>query len=139
MAKNKSLRMKYAFNVEATKTGFSAHSPQFGAVTTGDTLEQLRTNAAAAINLTGRSKAIVSPWDIRFNMDVQTFFKGYKILKAGPLAKRINMDSTLLSHYVTGKKKPSEAQLRRITTAIREIAGELTTTSFLLPKTKPGR
>lgn len=132
--------MTYSFMVEATKTGFSAHSLQYGAVvaTTGDTLEQLRTNAAAAINLTGKAKGTVSAWDICLSMDVRTFFKGNRILKVGPLAKRINMDSTLLSQYVSGKKKPSEAQIARITAGIREIATELSTISFLVPQKKPG-
>ena len=41
------------------------------------------------------------------------------------LAKRIGMNESLLSQYVTGKKKPSAAQITKILNGIQEIGREL--------------
>lgn len=116
----------HPFIVEWTKTGFSAYSKEHAVATTGETLNELRRNAAEALGLlldTPRRK--VSTKQIVFFMDMRYFFKQYRVLNAKQLAHRIDMNHTLLSQYVSGAKMPSEEQTKRILTGIRKVALEL--------------
>ena len=116
----------YPFIVEWTKTGFSAYSKDHAVATTGETLNELRKNAAEALGLlldTPRKK--VTTKEIHFFMDMRYFFKQYRVLNARQLAHRIDMNHTLLSQYVSGAKMPSEEQTERILVGIRKVAKEL--------------
>jgi predicted RNase H-like HicB family nuclease len=116
----------YPFIVEWTKTGFSAYSKDHAVATTGETLNELRRNAAEALGLlldTPRKK--VTAKQIHFFMDMRYFFKQYRVLNARQLAHRIDMNHTLLSQYVSGAKMPSEEQTERILVGIRKLAKEL--------------
>ncbi|MBD8017969.1 hypothetical protein [Kaistella pullorum] len=58
-------------------------------------------------------------------MDLLSFFKFYSVINAIALSKRINMNETLLSQYVKGKKEPSEKQIQRILTGVKDLGKEL--------------
>ena len=134
-AKKKAVTVKtYPFIVEWTKTGFSAYSKDHAVATTGETLNELRKNAAEALGLlldTPRKKPLrpgvsgVTTKEIHFFMDMRYFFKQYRVLNARQLAHRIDMNHTLLSQYVSGAKMPSEEQTERILVGIRKVAKEL--------------
>lgn len=116
----------YPFIVEWTKTGFSAYSKEHAVATTGETLPELRKNAAEAMELLLDGKrAKVKPAQITFFMDMRYFFKQYRVLNARQLAHRIDMNHILLSQYVSGAKMPSEEQTERILVGIRKVAREL--------------
>jgi len=59
------------------------------------------------------------------------FFKYYNVLNAKFLAHKIGMNPTLLSQYVNGRKKPSEAQAEKIIQGIHQIGNELSEISLI--------
>lgn len=119
----------YKFIVERTSTGFSAYSedertPVF---TTGKNFEELKTNMLEALNLSleHAGKKAVTAESIITKIDLPSFFEFYSVINAKALSKRINMNETLLSQYVNGKKEPSEKQVNKIMTGIKELGKEL--------------
>ncbi|MBK7637130.1 MAG: helix-turn-helix transcriptional regulator [Flavobacterium sp.] len=114
------------FIIEKTKTGYSAYCAEKPIFTTGLNIYKLQTNALEATNLYleefGKK---VSMDKIGFELDFQQFFEYHKVINAKHLAKRINMNETLLSQYVNGKKKPSKKQVDRILEGLHEMGREL--------------
>ena len=120
------VRSKIKFVVEMTDTGFSAYSPDYPVYTSGINLTELKSNINEAANFYYEDRGIViSPDDVELEMDIQQFFKYYRVINAKFLAKRIGMNETLLSQYIHGKKKPSSRQTKKIFHGIREIGKEL--------------
>jgi len=69
--------------------------------------------------------------NIHLQLDFQQFFQYYRILNAKFLAQRIDMNESLLSQYVQGKRQPSAKQAQRILAGIHEIGKELSMLQFL--------
>ncbi|HEC42899.1 MAG TPA: XRE family transcriptional regulator [Bacteroides sp.] len=122
----KRINKKITFIVEKTRTGYSAYSRLDAVATTGETFSELLFNATEAYNLylegTGTE---VNEKNIKLEIDLKQFFRFYRVINAKFLAKRIGMNESLLSQYVSGRKKPSKKQTRRILIGIQEIGQEL--------------
>jgi hypothetical protein len=118
--------MKFRFIVERTRTGFSAYELKHPIFTTGDSILDLQMNALEAVNLylEDEGKKITRS-NLEFEIDFQQFFEFYKVINSKHLAQRIGMNESLLSQYVTGKKKPSKKQVERIIDGLHEIGKEL--------------
>ena len=117
--------------VEKTKTGFSAYAEDYPVFTTGKTFSQLLTNMVEALNLYFEDDNIrVTEKNVLFEIDLQQFFKYYRVINARFLAERIGMNASLLSQYVQGKKKPSEKQTEKILYGIQQIGRELSEISL---------
>jgi len=119
------------FIVEKTTTGFSAYAEDFDRFpvgTTGKNVSELKQNIIEAINLFQEhvGAEFFTPDMIVLKYDLPQFFQFYKEINAKALAKRVGMNQTLLSQYVNGKKSPSEKQVKKILTGIRELGKELT-------------
>ncbi|MCB0803068.1 MAG: XRE family transcriptional regulator [Flavobacteriales bacterium] len=122
MKKNKKIKLI----VEKTETGFSAYSDDKPIFTTGKTIPELLNNAFEAYQLfLEDEKVTLTHSDIKLEIDFQQFFQYYKVLNAKYLAEKIGMNSTLLSQYVQGRKKPSEKQTNKILAGIHQIGQEL--------------
>ena len=94
--------------------------------TTGKDIPELYTNLIEALNLAYEELGYeVSAENLKLNLDLQQFFRYYKVLNANFLAKRIGMNPTLLSQYVRGKKHPSSKQTAKIIRGIQSIGKEL--------------
>ncbi len=101
--------------------------------TEGDTYEELKNNILEAINLAFEEKGIIySIEDIRFTLDLPSFFEFYKIINAKALSQRIGMNQSLLAQYITGRKRPSPTQTRRILKGVQQIGKELSEIRFLM-------
>ena len=128
MAKKKRIVMI----VEKTDTGFSAFSENYPIFTTGQSVPELINNTYEAIEFYFEEEKInIEPNDIKFEFDFQQFFKYYKVINAKFLAEKIGMNATLLSQYVSGKKKPSAKQTEKILTGIHQIGQELSGLNLL--------
>jgi transcriptional regulator with XRE-family HTH domain len=68
---------------------------------------------------------------LSYEIDFNQFFKYYKVLNSKAFASRIGMNPTLLSQYVSGRKKPSLSQSRRILYGINTIGQELAEMSVI--------
>lgn len=120
------VKKKVAVKVEKTKTGFSAYAMDYPVFTTGKTFSELSKNIVEALNLYFEDDGIsVDQKDIKLEIELKQFFQFYRVINAKFLADRIEMNPTLLSHYVQGRKKPSIMQTEKILKGIREIGKEL--------------
>jgi predicted RNase H-like HicB family nuclease len=112
--------------VEKTDTGFSAFSKDYPIYTTGRTIPELIDNALEAANLLFEEDDIrIEQENLKFEIDFKQFFQYYKVINAKFLANKIGMNPTLLSQYVQGRKKPSDAQTEKILLGIHQIGKEL--------------
>lgn len=122
----KTIQKKIKMIVEKTDTGFSAYAVDYPIYTTGKSIPDLISNAYEASNLFYADELVtIAPNTIKFELDFQQFFQYYKVINAKFLADKIGMNATLLSQYVTGHKKPSEAQTEKILSGIHQIGQEL--------------
>ena len=122
----KTTNKKIKMMVEKTDTGFSAFSENYPIYTTGKNIPELINNAIEAANLCFEEEDIeIVQENMRFEIDFKQFFQYYKVLNAKFLANKIGMNPTLLSQYVQGRKKPSEAQTEKILLGIHQIGQEL--------------
>ena len=122
----KTIKKKIKMIVEKTDTGFSAYSIDFPIYTTGKSITDLIGNACEASNLYYADQQIkITQQNLKFELDFKQFFQYYKVLNSKFLAEKIGMNATLLSQYVTGHKKPSEAQTEKILMGIHQIGQEL--------------
>jgi predicted RNase H-like HicB family nuclease len=117
---------KYKMILEKTDTGFSAYSPDHPVFTTGESINKVISNSVEAINLFLEEKLeTISAQEIELELDFQQFFQYYNIINSKMLAQKIGMNPSLLSQYVSGKKKPSFNQSQRIVAGINRIGNEL--------------
>ena len=122
----KTTNKKIKMIVEKTDTGFSAFSEDFPIYTTGRTIPELIDNALEAANLLFEEDDIrIEQENLKFEIDFKQFFQYYKVINAKFLANKIGMNPTLLSQYVQGRKKPSDAQTEKILLGIHQIGKEL--------------
>ena len=126
-----SVPSRITWQLEETKTGFSAYSEKFPIYSTARDLESLmpQLNEAAALYF-AVSEEEETQFRHTLHIDFQTFFIHYKILNARILAQRIGMSSALLSQYIRGKKNPSVSQLKRIRKGMLQISQELAGVNF---------
>lgn len=130
--KNKKTQKKLVFLVEKTETGFSSYSNEFPIFTTGKSIPELMNNIYEAVDFYFEDQnATIKRDDITFEIDFQQFFKHYNLINAKHLGKKIGMNPTLLSQYVSGTKKPSIKQTQRILDGIHQIGLELSSISLL--------
>ena len=118
------------FTVGKTSTGFDAYYEKgdtIVAVTTGDTIAQLKFNALESYNLYAKESGHkeTTADKIIFEFDLPSFFEYYPVVSAKALSARVGINHTLLSQYVNGVKKPSGKQVQRILTEVKAIGKEL--------------
>ena len=122
----KTTNKKIKMMVEKTDTGFSAFCEDYSIYTTGRTVPELMNNALEAANLYfEEEKIVIAQENLKFDIDFKQFFQYYKVLNAKFLATKIGMNPTLLSQYVQGRKRPSDAQTEKILLGIHQIGQEL--------------
>ena len=116
----------YTAIVEKTDTGFSAYMDDLGVYSTGSSLTELADGLKEALELYfEKEDRVISTDDIHLSLDLQQFFKYYRVINAKFLAERIDMNPTLLSQYVQGRKKASQKQTNKILGGLQEIGREL--------------
>ncbi len=97
---------------------------RFFQYTTGTTMNELIDNTFEACSLYFENEKF-DPVQVSFEIDFKQFFQYYKVLNSKALAKKIGMNPSLLSQYVSGHKKPSQKQSQRILYGINQIGQEL--------------
>jgi len=123
-------KKKIEIIVEKTKDGFSAFAKEYPVFTTGSTMNKLFHNIKEAFILYFDDENF-NDSRLSYEIDFNQFFKYYKVLNSKALACRIGMNPTLLSQYVSGRKKPSLSQSRRILYGINTIGQELAEMSVI--------
>lgn len=119
-------KKKIKIIIEKTETGFSAFSEDYPIFTTGKSITELQINALEATQLYfDEVEEKITMEKLKFEFDFQQFFQYYNVINAKMLAQKIGMNATLLSQYVSGKKKPSDVQTEKILNGIHQIGQEL--------------
>ena len=108
--------------IEITNTGYSAYIKELDIYTTGENVTHLTQNLHEGIALYYDPKPVTqSNYTLVLLFDFKSFFKDFKIINAKFLAEKVNINPTLLSQYINGKKKASEKQGLKILKGIHEI------------------
>jgi len=122
----KKLKKKIDVTIEKTDTGYSAYVDDKSIFTSALDISGIHSNILEALNLHYEELGyLLSEENIRLHLDLQQFFRYYKVINANYLANRIGMNPTLLSQYVRGYKRPSAKQTNRIIQGIHKIGREL--------------
>ncbi|MCU0462592.1 MAG: hypothetical protein MUF36_11380 [Bacteroidales bacterium] len=129
------MKKKITVIIEKTKDGFSAYAKEYPVFTSGSSMNKLFHNIKEAFILYFDDEKFDDS-QLSYEIDFNQFFKYYKVLNSKALAGRIGMHPTLLSQYVTGHKKPSVSQSRRILYGINKIGQELSEMSVIYERKK---
>ena len=125
-------KKKIYVTVEKTDTGYSAFTEDEQVYTTSQNIPELYKNLIEALELASDDPdEVITTDQLQLNLDLQQFFKYYKVINANFLAERIGMNPTLLSQYVSGKKRPSARQTEKIIQGIQMIGRELADLEFV--------
>jgi hypothetical protein len=93
-------------------------------------LENLRNLVNDYLSHEGKNHADwrgVRPEDLHFECtyDLTAFFEHFKELKISAVAARAGINPNLLQQYVSGNKRASESQAKKIEAAVHHLANEL--------------
>jgi len=114
--------------------GYSAYTyiKPYSINTQGDTFEELQEMILEAVNLAFEEEGFVyTIEEIKYQLDLDSFFEFYKVINAKALSQRIGMNQSLLAQYISGHKKPSPAQTKRILNGVQKLGRELAEIEFL--------
>jgi len=116
-------------------TGYSAHAlvNNKSINTEGDSYDELKENILDVVNLSFEEEGFTySSDEIKIILDLESFFDFYKVINAKALSERIGMNHSLLSQYINGMKKPSQAQTKKIFQGVQQLGKELAEIRLLL-------
>jgi predicted RNase H-like HicB family nuclease len=122
--------------LEKTDDGYSAFLPDLpGCISTGMTIAEIKNNIKDAIDFHIEGMRIENmpiPWkfdrefDLSFKMDVASLFEWFSgILTKSGVSRITGMNQSLISQYVSGIKKPSSKQTKKIESALHNLGQEL--------------
>jgi len=122
------MKPKISFVITKEDKGYSAFAQigQYDIFAEGDNYTQLQKSILDAVNITfDEDGHTYNMHEIELKYDLPSFFDFYKVINAKALSERIGMNQSLLAQYISGKKRPGPAQIRRIITGVNEIGREL--------------
>lgn len=125
---------KIKISVVKEESGYSAHGiiQNDFVATQGENFEELRRNILDAVNLAFDERGVkYSIKEISFELDLASFFEFYKVINAKALSERIGMNQSLLAQYISGIKKPSPSQTKRILNGVKQVGRELAAIQFI--------
>jgi len=115
--------------------GYSTHSliKNISINKEADSFDELKANILDAVNLSFEDKGFIYTVDeIKYTIDITSFFEFYKIINAKALSERIGINQSLLAQYIKGIKKPSAHQTNRILKVVQQVGRELAEVQFLV-------
>jgi hypothetical protein len=124
------------FTVVKEDRGYSAyaHVGNDSIFTEGEDFSELKKNLTDATNTAFYDKGFKFKYDeFKISFDLESFFGFYRVINASALSKRINMNRSLLTQYISGKKKPSRRQTEKILNGVHEIGRELSEIELTYP------
>jgi predicted RNase H-like HicB family nuclease len=122
--------------LEKTGSGYSAYLPELpGCISTGRSLDEAKRmiHEAVAFHLEGmRLEGVTVPeifeseYKLTFKMDLASLFEWFSgILTKSAVSRITGLNQSLISQYVTGIKKPSNKQTKKIEQALHHLGKEL--------------
>ena len=122
--------------LEKTISGYSAHIPELdGCIATGSSLDEVRRNIFDAVDfhLKGlQLEKLPIPEKFRktielsYKLDIASLFDWFSgILTKSGVSRITGLNQSLISQYVSGIKKPSIKQSKKIESALHHLGKEL--------------
>lgn len=120
--------------VELTKEGFGGYIEINNSliVAQGETLEELKTDFTNALELyieelkeQGVDTKEYQNIEIIISLDVKALFEMFKPINVSGFASYSGINRSLLGQYLTGAKKPSEKQSRKILESVQRLGAQL--------------
>ena len=120
--------------IEKTKDHFDAYAENVeGVYGGGNTAEEAKHSIVEAIELIKKYNSsakvpsiLKGEFKLVFRFDTESFLNYYKgIFSNSALERLTGINQRQLQHYASGLKKPREAQLRKIESALHKLGGEL--------------
>jgi len=122
--------------LEKTDRGYSAYLPELpGCIATGEFLYEVRRTISDAVNfhLDGmRNEELPIPdvfqgeFNLSYKMDLASLFEWFSgILTKSGVSRITGLNQSLISQYVSGIKKPSSKQTKKIERALHHLGQEL--------------
>lgn len=122
--------------LEKTESGYSAYLPDLpGCISTGRSLDEVRRMIPEAVvfHLEGiRMENLPVPelfqseYKLTYKMDIASLFEYFSgILTKSAVARITGLNQSLISQYVSGTKKPSSKQTKKIERALHHLGKEL--------------
>ena len=120
--------------IERSDDSFSAYAENVpGIYGQGDTVEEAKNAALAGIELLVKYNSdenipniLKGNYEIIFKFDAESFLKFYKKIFTNAALERITgINQKQLQHYASGLKKPRQAQVKKIETAMHNLGKEL--------------
>lgn len=120
--------------IERTKDNYSAYSENVeGVYGGGETAEEAKQSIVEAIALlkkyntaTNIPARLQGEYKLIFRFDSESLLNYYKGIFSNAALERITgINQKQIQHYASGLKKPREAQLKKIETALHKLGSEL--------------
>ena len=122
--------------LEKTDSGYSAHIPELpGCIATGESLDEVREVLEYAVDfhLEGlKLEKLPIPdgfqrdFNLSYKMDIASLFDWFSgILTKSGVSRLTGLNQSLISQYVSGTKKPSNKQTKKIERALHHLGQEL--------------
>jgi predicted RNase H-like HicB family nuclease len=122
--------------IEKTGSGYSAYLPDLpGCISTGGSLDEVRRmiHEAVAFHLEGFHlealpipEVFQSEYKLTYKMDLASLFEWFSgVLTKSAVSRITGLNQSLISQYVSGTKKPSTKQTKKIEQALHHLGKEL--------------
>jgi predicted RNase H-like HicB family nuclease len=120
--------------IEKTKDNYSAYSENVkGVYGGGETPEEAKQTIVEAIALLKKYNTaanipaiLLGEYKLVYRFDSESLLNYYKGIFSNSALERITgINQKQIQHYASGLKKPREAQLKKIETALRKLGSEL--------------
>lgn len=120
--------------VELTRDGFSGYIEMNKATISseGETIQELKDNLKDAFSLyvddlveKGIDVKEYENINIDISLDVKALFEMFKPINVSGFASYSGINRSLLGQYLTGTKKPSEKQSRKILESVQKLGTQL--------------
>lgn len=118
------------FKIEKTGTGYSAYSEEYSILATGKTLKSVEQDAIDGLDDQCDYRGVNrTDYQVVMNYDLPSLVAATR-LNIDAVSQLSGLNASLMSQYLSGKKKPSVKQQKRIEQGIHKYAETLSRFSF---------
>lgn len=124
--------------IERNESSFFAFIEKIdGCVTVGNSYEEVKDNLSNVINLLAAEndqvRAMISNgYEIKYEVKIDSIFKYIPEINISQLAKIANMNPGLLRQYVSGNKKATETQNKKVMLALQKLIAKIESVKLIV-------
>jgi predicted RNase H-like HicB family nuclease len=124
--------------IERNESSFFAFIEEIdGCVTVGNSYNEVKDNLLDVLSLLASEnekvgKLIANGYKIIYEIKIDSIFKYLPEINISQLAKLANMNPGLLRQYVSGNKKATEAQNKRVMMALQKLMNKIDSVKLIV-------